>query len=160
MIDEHAVENLIVDRILARENDFTTRYSGKQWFRHVEGVGMYDIDPDNVRDFVRVEPACLVEYGGDSASDMDNAGKSSQIMADIMIYVIGRGMYSPSDTSDDINALAREVKAALRGYAFNIGDAWADLRYRAASARSRLDENSGLIVKVLRFEFKTIDHPY
>ena len=158
MIDERAIEMAIVDRITAHAPVFTATYPGGEWFRQIENVGLYDIDLENVREVVRTDPACLVEYGGESASDLGTAATSSTITARIYIYVFVSGLVSRGKTSQDANALARIVKDALRGWTFRTGGQTGHLKYRGATPRGRIDGTT-LQIKALEFDLSIQDHP-
>lgn len=157
MINETTIERAIVDRITAHADAFAADTPNGVWFKLVDNVGLYDIDIENIRDVVKITPACLVEYGGESASDLGTTATSSNITARIYVYVFVVGKMSHKQTSEDANALARAVKGALRGWYARTDGQSMHLRYRGATPRGRID-GAGMLIKALEFELITQDH--
>lgn len=153
MMIEENIEVDVVAKIAAMEAQFKTDNKGK-WFSVIEASGLYDIDFENISQYVKSTPACLVEFGEDDAEDFDNSGIQSKIDAVIYVYVIVNGAYKRSKTSEDAMVLSRYVKQALRGQTYE-GEYLGDYRYRGSTPRARI--NSTLLIRGIKFSFKTID---
>jgi hypothetical protein len=136
MIDEQAIEQAVMDRITDARPVFETQHPGQQWFKVIQNTGLADIDLENVREFVKAEPACLVEYGSETAQQMDQAAESYMIVAKIYVFVFVKGMLRPGDTSRNADRLARVVQNALAGANIRQGNQFGKLYYRGATARA------------------------
>ena len=156
MMIEEQIENDAAAKISAQAAQFASDNPGKAWFKSVQAIGQYDIDFENVADFVKTSPACLVEYGGESVEDLDNAGYQSRSEGRIYVYVVTHGLWTHKGTSDDAFALCRAIKNALRGQVYQGADGvFGDYRYEAATPKVRND--GGLLMRALQFCFRTID---
>lgn len=149
MIIEEQIEQALVDRIAE---------AAGAGFKHVDRIGMYDVDlsnPDTLARFIQIQPACLVEYGEDSATPLDQSHRSSMLEASIYVWIFVQGSWAQKDTSDKSNALGRIVKDALRGIVLDIADAQLQLDYKERGVGREGD----LLLLIQRYTLKGFDHP-
>ncbi len=157
MFNEEAAELHIVNTL--RGASAVAVGAGQPGFRIVDSIGAYMLDEENIEEFVKISPACLIGITDETVvEDQDARGQVRLTDYTLTVNIVGKGAWKFNQTSDSINALARLVKNTLAGTFFAPSDGNTENTARITfQDRTTLRVDGGLLVAVQRYTIRTLD---
>lgn len=157
MFHEDAFEAWIVAQLKAASA--AEEIAGRPGFRVVDSIGAYQIDEENIEEFVRITPACLVGITDENVVDtVDDQGTIRMEDFTLAVNIVGKGAWKFKTASDQVNALARMTKTTLSGLLYAPSDSATDgtaiIRFQD---RTTLRIEDGLLIAVQRYLVRTLD---
>jgi hypothetical protein len=157
MFIEETAESFYVTTLQAASAAATS--NGQPGFRLVDTIGAYMIDEDNVEEFVKIAPACLISVSDQNViENQDNLGKFQLSEFLLTVNIVCKGAWKHKVNSDNVNALGRMAKDTLRGLIYGADDGSTDgaaLTVFESSNTMRID--GGLLIRIQQYKIRTID---
>ena len=153
MLNVTTFEEWIVDKVKAAAAGLTPG------FRLIDRVARHEITEDNLGDFAKIAPACLVGIIGDEvAEDVDNLGTVQMIDYTLAVNIVTQDKFKKTESSDYSHTLETTVASALRGLLYQTSHGNTEqsscLRYRGTNT---ILLEGGLMIRIQRYELTVMD---
>jgi len=154
MFIEETFEQWVIDRIATLKSSLGTEH-----FKRIERIGINEVTPENVEEFVKITPAAMIEISDDTVNqNLDSEGKSQMLKYTMRVHILTAGMWKKSALSDNANKLHRAVKNVMRGsvYGRSDGNENAASVYYAGRSIAKVP-GSPLIIQTQTYTLTTYD---